>query len=88
MLCCALGTQPLGVHPSGQGTIIQATAPTPIKNTTPKILQAIGAPKLSINIWAIGDIMKGPQAAPAWTKPEIEPLLSGNHFNAVGKHAG
>lgn len=38
--------------------------------------------------WAIGDMMKGPQDAPACTRPEIEPALSGNHFSAVGRQAG
>lgn len=31
--------------------------------------------------------MNGPQEAPACTRPEMEPLLSGNHLSAVGRQA-
>ena len=40
----------LGLVPYGEICGQKEDSPTPIKNTTPKILQAIGAPKLSINI--------------------------------------
>ena len=36
-----LGTHPSGIQPSGQGTIIHATAPTPIKKTIPKMKELI-----------------------------------------------
>lgn len=50
--------------------------------------KGICAPQVSMSHCAMGDIMNGPQEAPACTRPEMEPLLSGNHFRAVGRQAG